>query len=734
MRPLNLPLATEEINLLAVLRALRRHVPLILGTVLAVNVVSVGAVMLIPPRYNATAMVMIDPADPRVLQIPSVAKSLPDWVVGDNSVMTTQINVLKSPELVARVIDALGLQKDPELQPGMSLLGQVRGWVSNLWIGAALSPWLPAPAPAGRQAELEAMVHRFLARLSVGQQGNSRMISISYTSRDPAHAALVANGVARQYIESQVAYKTEVTERAYRWVSERVAEQRRQLETAENDVAKYMAANGLVRTPTGAVDAQQLSGLQAELVAARADRAAKEARLAQLREREAGRGGYESLPEVGSSRIIEVLQQQAAAVHAQEAKRLATYGPNHPAVLEAQAQSQNIDQRISQEAANIARGIADDAARARIRVKAMEQTLAGSKEQYAGSERAMVGLNELSRVAAAKSAMYQTMLGRLAEIGEQRGLIEPDARLMVPAVVPQDRAFPKIGIILGSGFAGSLILGIGLAAVAEHMDRGLRTPRQVEQMLGLQNLALVPRVRRTRRLGQPHNHMLSRPQSAYAEAIRALYLGIERACERGPVQVLMITSTWPGEGKTTLAISLGAMLARCGRRVVVVDLDLRNPSVAQALGCPVNAGLLEYVERGDRLDDVVQTAPGEMLLNVIATRAPVANPADVLGSARLRELIVELRERYDTVVLDLPPALGVTDVLAIAALADAALFVVRWGTTTDAAAVNAITALEKAGIEIVGCVLTQVDLQQHALYSYHDAGEYYHRHHQYFLE
>jgi succinoglycan biosynthesis transport protein ExoP len=214
-----------------------------------------------------------------------------------------------------------------------------------------------------------------------------------------------------------------------------------------------------------------------------------------------------------------------------------------------------------------------------------------------------------------------------------------------------------------------------------------------------------------------------------------LHLGIERAGSRGPVQVLLVTSTWPGEGKTTLALSLGAMIARGGRRVVVVDLDLRHPNVARQLGCSVKAGLAEYVERGDALAEVVQIVPGaEARLHVIPTRAPVSNPADVLASTRLKALIADLRLRYDTVILDVPPSLAVTDALVVGALADAALFVVQWGATTDVAAFNGLTALEKAGVHIVGCALTLVDPKQQSLYGYHDAGGYSQKYRQYFIE
>jgi capsular exopolysaccharide synthesis family protein len=299
-------------------------------------------------------------------------------------------------------------------------------------------------------------------------------------------------------------------------------------------------------------------------------------------------------------------------------------------------------------------------------------------------------------------------------------------------MVPQDRNFPRVGLLLGAGFAGSFVLALGFAALAEHLARGLRAAHQVEQVLGLPNLAVVPKVKQGRRLGRPHRYVFDCPQSTFAEAIRALVLAIERAAAFQLAKVLVVTSTWQAEGKTTLAICLAAMAARRGRRAVVVDLDLRHPSLARELGVQASVGLLEYLQDQCSLDDVVQTAREEPRLHLIALRGPVANPAEILASPRLRELIMQLRAHYDIVVLDVPPCLGITDAQAVGLLADAALFIVRWGATSSGAALNALEGLARAGVNIIGCALTQVDLRQYALYAYQGADAYNRTYRSYF--
>ncbi|CAH2605709.1 Polysaccharide biosynthesis tyrosine autokinase (plasmid) [Rhodovastum atsumiense] len=725
--------ATDVISLLAVISALRRHKRLILLTMLLTNllVVAAAAALAVRPHYTATATLMINSTPLQAVEGDGLVRPSASQA-NDSTWVPTQASLLRSPLLIAQVIGALGLEQDPEIRPRLSVRERLRQGVSAVLEFGGFATWLPPLPKLEPLSDTEAAVPRFLERLSVGQQRESRLITVSYRSTSPAKAARVANAVVHQYLDERARAKRDTVDRTYQWTSERLTELRRQLQESEAAATDFMATYGLGRPGSSMPDANQPPSLRRELAAARTERASKEARLAQLRDLQAHGESYDSLPEVAGSAIIQSLQNQANQLQAQLAQVSAIYGDQHPSVREVAAQRDAIRRRIASETAHIVRGLTNEAQRARNRERDMEQAIRTSLQENAVSEGAAVRLTELTRVIDTQSELYRSLLGRLEELGKQRALAGADAELVAAAMIPREPDFPKLWLLLSGGLAGSMILALGLVALAEHLDRGMRASHDVERALGLPTFALVPRVK-TGRLGPPHCHVIERRPSAYAEAIRALLLGILHA-SRQTARVLLVTSAWPEEGKTTLTVSLAAMAARSGRRTVVVDLDTRRPGVARELGLRVEAGVAEYVRDRRPLEDVILACQGEPNLHVVALRESLEDPALILDSHRLSELVSHLRRHFDFVLLDLPPTLGVTDAPAVASLADAALFVVRWGSTTESAALNGIAPLERAGANVLGCVLTQVDLRRHALYGYHDAGQFYRNYKRYFRQ
>ena len=298
---------------------------------------------------------------------------------------------------------------------------------------------------------------------------------------------------------------------------------------------------------------------------------------------------------------------------------------------------------------------------------------------------------------------------------------------------PPDRPSTPGPKLFGAvGFTASLMLGTLLALLLERLDSGLRSGKQLEASLGLPALGLVPRVERLKRNQKPHQYLIAKPLSAYAEAIRAIYTSMQLSDVDNPPKVVLVTSSLPQEGKTTLAVSLATFVARSSQRVFLMDLDLRHPSIQRELRVTPTTGFVEYMAGERTIEEVIQHDE-ETGLDYLPVKRQTANPTDLLSSQKMRHLIRQLREAYDYVVIDSAPLLGVTDTKVAALLADKVLFATQWEKTTKDTASNGLAHLREIRASVAGAVLTQVDVVKHAQYGYGDVGQYYGKYQKYYV-
>jgi capsular exopolysaccharide synthesis family protein len=590
------------------------------------------------------------------------------------------------------------------------------------------------PDPYAPQAALEGAIDTLLHGLTVQQSGESYVIGIAYTSPNATKAALVANEFARLYVENRLDAKRSANSRAAEWLSERADQLRVALLDSEAAIAAYRAEHELMQDSRGIMlDDETVAALNRELIVARAERTQRAAKLAQVRKLRGQAGGLDSIMEVIASPVIAELRQQEAALLRQEAQLSQEYGANHPMLIQNRAERQKLAGKIDVEIQNVIRGLENELAVASTQVAALEEHLDQAKRHIVENRAAQVDLRELEREAEANRLLYTTVLNRSKELSEQEDLAEAGARVISSATAPSRPSFPQPKLMIAVGFTGSLLLGMLFAIAAEGLESGLRSGRQVEQVLGVPHLGLVPKVNGLKG-EKPHQYLMQKPRSAYAEAVRAVQVGLHFSNPERPPQVVLVTSSLPGEGKTTLALSLAATAARSGHKSIVVDLDLRHPSVRRELGQAISGpGLVEAVNGEHTLEEVIYHDEALPNLHAITISRSTSNPTDLLASPKLLALLTQLRSRYNYIILDAPPLLGLADTRIAARLADAVLFVVRWGKTNDEVAVNGIDSLLESRTAVAGAVLTQVDIRSHTKRAYGDALQYYGKYEKYYL-
>ena len=734
----------EPVDARTLTKIVRRHRLLIGGTIVAITGMATLLAFNLTPQYTGVASVTIDPQATRVVNTEAILEERPQ----DRWTMETHLSLIKSRSFARRLVEEHNLLADPEFNPALRppeepgvIARQVQRltkWLSNSVLsttGLAMPSPTEAAAPAhDEQATMEGAINRVLGRLDASREGESYAISIEFTSTDRVKAAQMASHIAKLYVGEQLKAKQDAAARAAEWLSGRLTELRGKLLESENAIAVYKADNELIDSQGVTLDSARLTALHSQLIEARVQRADKESKLAVLRQVRDQGVGFESVNEIISSPVIGHLKTLQTELVRLEAQLKQEYGPRHPKIVALNAEKQKLEDKIYSEVQNIIAAFESEASFLRNRERTLQESSDQAKASVALGQRAEVNLAELQREAEANRLLYQALLDRYKKLTEQRETIEAGAEVISTAPVPGGPSFPQPKLIIAVGFTGSLVVAGLLALVAESMQSGLRSTRQIEQTLGVSCLSHVPQVNFQPDCS-PALYPMRKPRSAYAEAVRSVHVNLQFAkLDRQP-RVVLVTSSLPGEGKTSLALSLAASVAASGHKTVILDLDLRHPSVRVASTQPATApGIVELVTGDANFDEVLYTDPAQPNLDMITVRRNPSNPSDVLASKQMAQLIAKLRTKYKLIVLDTPPILGITDAKLVMHLADAVLFVVRWGKTKTEVAENGIAALRECRAPIAGAVVTQVNMEAHAKGAYGDAATYYGSYKKYYLE
>jgi capsular exopolysaccharide synthesis family protein len=727
-------------DLLAILRR-RRWV--ILSTMLVLTTLAVLVGLQITPKYTAKALVMIDPRQSKVVDVEAVLQGLGT----DASTVETQIKVIKSRDLAERTMDKLRLFDDAEFnralnrEPGAIAvavegpLEQLVSWLPHEWLIATGLAQEPVPLLPGAEPALEreAAIESFDKSLKVTQEGRSYVIGLSFTSESAEKAAKVVNAVAQTYIQDQIDTKRGATTKASGFLGERLGTLREELQKAEAAVEAFRKKNKLVSTDGVSLKERDLSDLSKELVSGRSQLAEKQAQLKLVRDlRTRGGQDLDTVSAVIDSQVIVNLRQQEALLNKEESELKTLYGERHPRMQTLITEKANLQIKVQREVDRIVKSLENEVKVLASGVATIENEIENLKDETTADRETSVKLRELERQAQASRQLYESFLERFKETKEQQDIVEADAKVISVAAAPDKPSTPGPKLFGAVGFTASMMLGTLLALLLERLDNGLRSAKQIEQALGLPALALVPRLDRLKRNQKPHQYLMAKPLSAYAESIRALYTSLQLSDVDNPPKVVLVTSSLPQEGKTTLSLSLATFAANSGQKVLLMDVDLRHPSVHRDLGVQPAQGLVEHMAGEKTLDEVLVFSEDTGIW-YLPIRRQTANPTDLLGSQKMKQLLAILRERFDFIVMDSAPLLGVTDSKVASRHADKVLFVVKWEKTGKETSANALVHMREARASVAGAVLTQVDVRKHAQYGYGDVGQYYGKYQKYYV-
>jgi polysaccharide biosynthesis transport protein len=707
------PESAANLNAASMLAILRRRKLPLLASLLLCPLLTFIALNQLTPRYTASGTLLYDASEYKDRELQSILRVDPIT----DAVMATQAEVLRGMPMVKQIADRLNLYEDPEFNQALRPHTWWYRALRHLWPSPAASPATLGPQldPA-RNATLTA-VQEALIVLPVKA---SHVLEVSFTARDPVLAAAAANHAMDAYVKSQLGAKYGAVMKARDWLEQRAKELREEVRREEDAIARYRAAHGLVEGMHAGLDSEQISLLTENLARARNSLAEAEGKL----DAASGKAGAAAQAAIAPS--VVQLRARQDQLTADLQSMLGRLGPGHPDVRSTNAQLAETERSIAAEIAHVVTASEAEVRGDRERVAALQANLDDARARLQQDGQAQIPLNAMQRDADASRSLLQLVLVRIQETAQQSAIEAPDAHEISLALPPAEPSFPRTGPWMAGAAAFGVLFGLLLVYLWELTDATFRSGDDIRAVLGLPCLALIPRVAQRDLKGTAIEEYAARkPLSPFAEQLRALRAGLSLWPDRP--RVVAITAARPREGKTVITQALGRLAAINGERVIAIDCDIRQPTPSTESGlvdCLLERATLPDVIRKDRMTGMEFIPCGRRDTDALG----------LLMSAAMARLVQTLREDYDLVLLDTPPAEAITDARVVAGLADATLFCVCWRATSRHIALHALELLEEAHANVVGAALTQVDVNVHVRSGYADAEVYHPRYGGYFRE
>lgn len=714
----------------------RRQFPIILLVIACTTALGLIYLFTATPKFSATARMVIDTKKTQLFQQQSGFGEISI----DPAMTETQVEILKSENISLSVIKDLHLTDDPEfVGSGGGLVGAVFGFASGLF---------STEAPASEFELTRRALGRFEKQRAIKRAGLTYVMDIDFTSVNPEKAARIANAIADAYIVDQLEAKYQSTKRASVWLQDRIKELRTQATAAQRAVVGFKQKNNIVDTGGRLMTEQQLAEVNSQLIMQRAATAEAKARFERINEIMNQDIPDASVADALKNDTIIKLRGQYVDINAKLAEWTGRYGPNHLAVIRLRSQLQEIRRNITEELGRIQQAYKSDYDIALTREESIKNSLASVVSETQTTNQAQVQLRELESGAQTYQAMYENFLQAYMQATQQQSFPITEARLISAASRPLSKSKPKTLIVLGVTIAGGLMLSFGIAMFRELSDNVFRTSRQVEDLLRTNCLAVLPALkaaaskpglaedrkradpvhpRTIRRNDSLFWYVVDSPFSRFTEAVRSLKVAVDLNGVIKDNKVIGITSSLPNEGKSTVSTNFAELIAHAGGRVLLLDLDLRNPSISRSLA-PDSRGLIDVMAGKMALADAIWTDRSTNLSFLPSGATPkMMHTNEIVGSAAMKALFEHLRSIYDYIIVDLPPLAPVVDVRSTTNIIDSYVYVVEWGLTKIDVVERNLSIASGVYDRLLGVVLNKADTNILGRYEGYHGNYYYNK-------
>ena len=716
----------DEIDLLKLWQTIWRRKWSIITLTFIVMMVTVLIVLSLTPIYRAATTLLIEQKQAKVVSIEQVY----GMDGGGNEYLQTQFELLKARSLAERVVRELNLtvhpEFDPRQQPEPLINFSISDLISNLNIDKLIPGLMPSDLePTEDMIEekiFEQVTQAFMKRISIEPQGKSQLVKVQVDMADPVLATRAANILSSGFIESQLEASMEMSVSATTWMNSRMGELRTKLKEAEDVLQAYREKENLVDMGgVSAISAAELSATSDRMVDARRSRAEAESMYRQVQSmRGASLDRLASVSAVLSDPLVVQFKTSEAKAKSKVEELSKRYGTRHPAMEAARTELAAAQASLRGQVEQVVAGIERNYQLAVANENSLRASVNANKAQIQDISRKEFKLRELQREVDSNRALYDTFLTRLKETAATSDLDSASARIVDRATIPTTPIKPKkaLIVVLATFLAG--LVGVGLVLLLEALNNTFKSTDEIENTLNLPVLGLLPLVDKKDR-SQVANLFNTDSNKSFSESIRTIRTGVVLSAMDEPHKILVVTSSVPGEGKSTVAANLAYALGQM-ENVLLIDADMRRPTLAKNFGFPVGTpGLANLIAGTAKLEECIKNVEG---VDMLSAGSVPPNPLELLSSPRFAEVIGYLREKYDRVIIDSPPTQAVSDALVLGTMANALIYVIRSESTAKPLVIKGIGQLLQSNAPVTGIVLNQVDIKK-AMKNGYNYGGYY---------
>ena len=726
----------EELNLLDYWFLIKKDYGKILSLSFIATLLAALVVFQMTPVYRSTALLLIENAKSKVLTLSDLYDGQRDSMEAFNS----QVQILKSRPVAENVIRKLKLVDHPAMVPPKTD-SWLASWFTDehtgttaevevpLWKEVLLN-WFPAE-PVGTQAEIEAQLWenvllKFRSALTIEPVIRSQIVKISFDSTDKELAAQVANAVVEAYIDNDLESRSQMTQKANVWLTERMDGLRKKLEASEQALQRYREKEniidnkGVVLSGTG----KQFEEVSSYLAAARMRLAEAQSAYNQVKDyKQQSLKVLESIPAVLKDPTVHQMKQANSDAMRVLTEYKGRYAPAHPKMIAAEAEQKSAHDALARAVDAAINGIIREYEMARSTAGAMAGAQAQTKSEIQDITRKEFRLSVLQREVDSNKQLYDVFVSRAKETEVSADLQSTAGRLVDPAVVMSAPLKPKKKLVIAIAAILGLFAGVVLVFVLDFLDNTLHSVAGVERRLGVDVLGML-QILDQKRGGNvnPARAFLEDPNSAFSESVRTIRTGVLLSAIDEPHRVVAVTSTVPGEGKTTVAINLAFALGQM-KRVLIVDADLRRPNVGSAIGEGIDqgAGLVDFLAGEATIKECIRNTSSPNVF-VLPAGKRFNSPLELISSQKFGAMITKLKDLFDVVVIDCPPLKPVSDSLIISRYANTVLYVVKSDATPHQLVNAAIKRLHDIDAPLLGVVLNLVDFKKADRYGHYSYG------------